>query len=208
VTVSALTSIPPVRPQPVAVTRPAAGDRPARGDARERPEQPATGRPEGQRGVPGGPAARPSDAERQQVQELARRDREVRAHEAAHKAAAGAAARGTPSFDTVRGPDGRQYAVGGELRIDTSPVAGDPEATIAKLRQVERAARAPAEPSAADRRVATEAAASIRDAELEIAAARAAAASEAAGSPARPNGPAGERPAQTPPVGSRIDVVA
>ena len=109
-----------------------------------------------------------SEDEEREVRELSRRDREVRAHEAAHKAAAGSAARGGPTFDTVRGPDGRQYAVGGEVQIDTAPVPGDPAATIAKLRQVERAARAPADPSPQDRRVAAEAAAGVREAQVAL----------------------------------------
>ena len=43
------------------------------------------------------------------------------------------------------------------MRIDTSPVPDDPDATILKMRQVRRAALAPAEPSPQDRRVASEA---------------------------------------------------
>ena len=84
-------------------------------------------------------------------------DAEVRAHENAHKAAAGQHARGGPTYEYERGPDGRRYAVGGEIRIDTSPVPDDPDATILKMRQVRRAALAPAEPSPQDRRVASEA---------------------------------------------------
>ncbi|MEM6825981.1 MAG: putative metalloprotease CJM1_0395 family protein, partial [Pseudomonadota bacterium] len=64
---------------------------------------------------------------------------------------------GEPSYSYQTGPDGRQYAVGGEVPIDVSPVPDDPEATIAKMDVVKRAALAPAEPSTADRRVAAEA---------------------------------------------------
>jgi hypothetical protein len=49
------------------------------------------------------------------VHELGARDREVRAHEAAHAAAGGALA-GVPHYDYVTGPDGRRYAAGGEPR--------------------------------------------------------------------------------------------
>ena len=63
-----------------------------------------------------------TEQEVKQVQELKARDREVRAHEAAHLAAAGSLATGV-SFTYQRGPDGVQYAVGGEVGIDTSPVA-------------------------------------------------------------------------------------
>ncbi len=95
--------------------------------------------------------------ERAEVQRLAQRDREVRAHEAAHKGAAGPHARGGAKFEYERGPDGRQYAVGGEVEIDVS-VPDDPRAALQKALQVQRAALAPAQPSAQDRAVAAEAA--------------------------------------------------
>lgn len=81
-------------------------------------------------------------------------DREVRAHEQAHLMAAGPYARGSPHYEYVRGPDGRLYAVGGEVKIDTSPVPGDPEATLEKAQAIKRAALAPANPSPQDRLVA------------------------------------------------------
>jgi hypothetical protein len=68
--------------------------------------------------------------------------------------AAGPYARGAPHYEYVRGPDGRLYAVAGEVKIDTSPVPGDPEATLEKARAIKRAALAPANPSPQDRRVA------------------------------------------------------
>lgn len=98
-----------------------------------------------------------SESELQQLQELQERDRAVRAHEQAHAAAAGALAMGGPSYHYQRGPDGRNYAVGGEVKIDSGPVPGDPEATIRKMEQVRRAALAPVDPSPADRAVASQA---------------------------------------------------
>ena len=92
------------------------------------------------------------------VQELKQRDREVRAHEAAHLAAAGRYATSGASFEYARGPDGRNYAVGGEVGIDTSPVPNDPQATIRKAQQIQAAAQAPANPSSTDRQVAASAA--------------------------------------------------
>ncbi|MEL6186184.1 MAG: putative metalloprotease CJM1_0395 family protein, partial [Myxococcota bacterium] len=97
-----------------------------------------------------------SDAEVEQIEELKARDREVRAHEQAHKAVGGQHA-GAISYDYERGPDGRSYAVGGEVKIDISEVEDDHEATIRKMQQVRRAALAPSEPSAQDRAVAAEA---------------------------------------------------
>ena len=94
-----------------------------------------------------------SDEQIQEVTSLKQRDTEVRQHENAHIAAAGAYARGV-SFEYQTGPDGKRYAVGGEVSIDTSPVHDNPDATIAKARTIRAAANAPADPSAQDRQVA------------------------------------------------------
>ena len=91
------------------------------------------------------------------LRELRARDREVRAHEAAHVAAGGSLVRGGPSFTLQRGPDGRSYAIGGEVQLDTSAVPDNPEATLRKSDQVRAAALAPAQPSPQDLRVAANA---------------------------------------------------
>ncbi len=106
--------------------------------------------------------------EQAQVAALKARDREVRAHEGAHRAAGGELT-GPPHFEFETGPDGRQYAVGGEVSIDRSPEPGDPEATIAKLERVIRAALAPAEPSPQDRAVAAQAQADLLQARADAA---------------------------------------
>jgi len=108
-----------------------------------------------------------TEEERQQVQKLRETDRRVRAHEMAHLAAAGGYARGGAKFEYVRGPDGQMYAVAGEVQIDTSPVPGDPDATIRKMEAVRRAAHAPADPSGQDRAVAAAAAQAIAQAQQE-----------------------------------------
>ncbi|MEM6486423.1 MAG: putative metalloprotease CJM1_0395 family protein [Pseudomonadota bacterium] len=108
-----------------------------------------------------------TEQERQQVRDLAARDREVRAHEQAHANVGGRYA-GSPTYSYQRGPDGRQYAVGGEVSIDISAVPGDPQATIEKARIVRRAALAPAEPSSQDRAVAAEATALEQRARAEL----------------------------------------
>ncbi|GEM_PF-2074635 len=61
--------------------------------------------------------------------ELRRVDMEVRAHEAAHLAAGGPYA-GTAHFSYVKGPDGKYYAVAGEVPIDVSP-EDTPQKTVA-----------------------------------------------------------------------------
>lgn len=95
-----------------------------------------------------------SEEERQQVEKLRARDAEVRTHEAAHMAAGGAHVRGGATYSYQQGPDGKSYAIGGEVSIDVSPIPGNPQATIQKMQQVRAAALAPAEPSGADRSVA------------------------------------------------------
>ncbi|MEM1416100.1 MAG: putative metalloprotease CJM1_0395 family protein [Myxococcota bacterium] len=108
-----------------------------------------------------------SDAEERRVQELKQRDSEVRRHEMAHVVAGGPYT-GAPSYEFERGPDGRAYAVAGSVPVDVSPVPGDPQETIEKMRQVKRAALAPAEPSSADRRVAAQADQAAAKARVEL----------------------------------------
>ena len=111
----------------------------------------------------------PSAEEEQQVEKLERRDREVRRHEQAHQAAGGQWVRGGPTYEYETGPDGKRYATGGEVQIDTAPIPDDPQATIAKMRQVRRAALAPAEPSAQDRAIASKALQTESQARAELA---------------------------------------
>lgn len=96
------------------------------------------------------------EAEIQQIRQLAERDREVKAHEQAHQSVGGQYA-GAMSLTYERGPDGKNYAVGGEVPIDTGRIADDPQATLDKAETIRRAALAPAEPSSQDRRVAAQA---------------------------------------------------
>lgn len=92
----------------------------------------------------------------------------MRAHEEAHLSAAGPYATGGPSYTFAVGPDGRRYAVGGEVTLDTSPDPRGPEATIQKAKTIQAAANAPEDPSTQDRMVAAEAAAMEADAEAQI----------------------------------------
>ena len=107
-----------------------------------------------------------SEEERKAIDKLRQRDQEVRAHEQAHIAAGGAYVRGGASYSYQSGPDGKQYAVGGEVSIDTSVVKDNPEATIAKMQAVRGAALAPASPSGQD--IAVAAAASQAEAQARV----------------------------------------
>ena len=81
--------------------------------------------------APAGLAAGLTPQQQALISELAATDRHVRTHEQAHVAAAGPFATSGASYSIVTGPDGKQYAVGGE--VDTSPVSGDSKATIQRL---------------------------------------------------------------------------
>jgi hypothetical protein len=94
-----------------------------------------------------------SQEERQQVAELRQIDRKIRAHEAAHLAAAGGLATSGASYSYTYGPDGKRYATGGEVSVDTS-AGRDPQANIEKGRRIQAAAMAPADPSPQDYQVA------------------------------------------------------
>jgi hypothetical protein len=139
------------------------------------PESGAAGEPEPEsggaeafrrRGADGEPL---TDGELRMLRELAARDREVRAHEAAHLAAAGGYARGGASMTYQTGPDGRRYAVGGEVSIDVSREA-DPAATVRKMQTVRNAALAPVNPSAQDRAVAAAASRAMMEARRQLSA--------------------------------------
>ncbi|UCV19506.1 putative metalloprotease CJM1_0395 family protein [Ferribacterium limneticum] len=119
--------------------------------------------------------------ELKQVAELKSRDREVRQHEQAHMAAGGGLVTSGASYSYQKGPDGVNYAIGGEVGISTSP-GRTPEETIQRARQIKAAALAPADPSGQDRAVAAQAAQMEQGARLEQAQAANAARQETSGS--------------------------
>jgi hypothetical protein len=111
-----------------------------------------------------------SEGERKQLEELKDRDTEVHNHENAHQSAGGQFA-GAPSYSYQTGPDGKRYAIGGEVSIDVS-TEKDPAATIAKMERISRAATAPAEPSPQDYKVAAAAQRMMVEAQRDLDAAK------------------------------------
>ncbi len=109
-----------------------------------------------------------SAAEKQVLRKLQARDIHVKTHEQQHMAAGGAHVRGGPTFQYTMGPDGKSYAVGGEVQLDVSPVPNNPEATIAKAQTIRRAALAPSDPSGADQAIAASATQMENNARLEL----------------------------------------
>lgn len=100
---------------------------------------------------------------------LKARDAEVRAHELKHLASAGQYASGGIVYDYQTGPDGRLYAVGGHVNVNTGSVSGDPEATLQKARTLRMTAMSVGDPSAADSAVAQGASQMESDAMSQIA---------------------------------------
>jgi hypothetical protein len=91
------------------------------------------------------------------IDRLEMRHGDVLSHEAAHLGAAGAYAKGGASYTFQIGPDGKAYAIGGEVKVDMSPIPGNPSATIAKMIAIRSAALAPSDPSPEDLAVASRA---------------------------------------------------
>ncbi|MBF57890.1 MAG: SprA-related family protein [Halomonas sp.] len=102
----------------------------------------------------------------QLLDQLKQTDREVRQHEMAHQTVGGAYTGGA-SYEYEVGPDGKRYAVAGEVPIDYGPVPNDPQATIEKMQTVIAAAMAPADPSPKDHQVAAQARQYLLEAKLE-----------------------------------------
>ena len=105
--------------------------------------------------------------QQEELLQLQQRDQEVRVHEQQH-ASVGGQHTGSPSYEYETGPDGKQYVVEGSVAVDLSPIAGDPAATIDKMRQVKAAALAPAQPSTADKNAAAAAESHIAQATAEL----------------------------------------
>jgi hypothetical protein len=113
--------------------------------------------PGGSRTAADRPGESKLDPEQQrEINELKKTDRKVKAHERAHMAAGAGLVMGGANYRYQRGPDGKMYAVGGEVTIDTAREK-DPKDTVTKMQQVRRAALAPPQPSGQDRSVAARA---------------------------------------------------
>ena len=104
--------------------------------------------------------------EKQVVSELQTRDTEVRVHEAAHQS--GGASTGAASYTYQKGPDGKMYAIGGEVPVSMKS-GSTPQETIANAQAVIASALAPADPSGQDQAVASSAMMMIVKAQQQLA---------------------------------------
>jgi hypothetical protein len=132
--------------------RPAAGASPARTDGAA-PTDRVTVSPEARQAS--ATARKLTGDQQREVVRLQQLDTHVRQHEAAHQAAGGSLT-GAASFSYQTGPDGRSYAVGGEVSVRLQ-AGRTPDETIANARQARRAALAPTDPSPQDLAVAAQA---------------------------------------------------
>lgn len=133
-----------------------------------------------------------SDEQQREVAKLAATDRKVRAHEQAHVSVGGELVQGGANFQYQTGPDGRRYAVGGEVNIDTSE-GSTPEETIPKAQKIRAAALAPADPSPQDHRVAGMAMRMEMQARMEVAMQKAEEGGDTTGPTATPVAKGGEK---------------
>ena len=81
-------------------------------------------------------------------------DSQTRLHEQTHSSASNITS--TPQYDYQVGPDGKLYATGGEVRVDTS-IPKDEQAAQAKLDEIEDTASAPNNLSSADAQISRQA---------------------------------------------------
>lgn len=109
-----------------------------------------------------------SEGTDEMIAKLEARNSEVIAHEATHMAAAGGYIKGGASYSYQIGPDGKSYAIGGEVSIDMSPIPGNPRATITKMMAIRAAALSPSDPSGQDMSVAAAAAQIEADARAQL----------------------------------------
>lgn len=105
--------------------------------------------------------------ERRLVQDLQSRDTEVRAHEAAHQGAGGGMTGGA-SYTYQQGPDGRMYAIGGEVSISIQS-GSTPQEAVRNAQQAIAAAMAPSDPSGQDFAVASSAMVMLMKAQQQLA---------------------------------------
>ena len=89
----------------------------------------------------------------QEISKLKQIDTRVKAHEEAHKAVGGRFA-GSEHYKYVIGPDGKKYAVAGDVQI-TIKKGKNPKETIENMEIVKAAALAPVHPSPQDLKVAS-----------------------------------------------------
>jgi len=88
------------------------------------------------------------------LEKFKKMDLDIRSHEQAHATIGHTTA--PISYNYQKGPDGKMYAVGGSVRLDTS-IPKDPDAAMYKLDQIKKAASGVEHQSGADIGISTQA---------------------------------------------------
>lgn len=110
---------------------------------------PLGGTSAGEHGYGAEPALR-GELSRHARDQLRNHSRAIRLHEQAHLAVLGGLAAGPVQYQSERAADGTSYLTGGRIKVDLSPVPGDPRATLRKARAIQQAAHAPGDSSPTD----------------------------------------------------------
>lgn len=87
------------------------------------------------------------------LEKFKNKDAEIRTHEQVHASIGHTTA--PISYSYQQGPDGKMYAVGGSVRLETS-IPDDPKAAAFKLDMLQKAASAPSHTSGADNTIASQ----------------------------------------------------
>ncbi len=110
---------------------------------------------------------REEQKENKKLEELKKRDQEVRRHEQAHIAAAQDLLIRGANYKYEKGSDGKMYAVSGDVAIDVSE-GKTPKETLKKAKKIIKSALAPQDPSSKDKEVAAQARKMEQKAKREI----------------------------------------
>lgn len=92
-----------------------------------------------------------TEKEKEIIERLKKRDKEVRQHEHKHKAIAGRHAQNI-QYSYITGPDNKRYAIEGQVPMDVSPER-TPEETLEKALKIKQAVGSVDNPSVADRQI-------------------------------------------------------
>jgi len=91
----------------------------------------------------------PYSGRQRAIEQLKMRDKDVRAHEAAHTSNPDLVTVGAAQYDYTIGPDGKAYATGGRVTLSTGN-ARTPQEALVKAEALKKASMAPGSPSSHD----------------------------------------------------------
>jgi len=105
--------------------------------------------------------------EQKAIDQLKKRDREVRVHEMSHRTNPELIKIGSAQYDYTIGPDGKAYATGGKVTLSTGS-SKTPQEAYTKAEALKKASMAPGSPSSQDFQALNAAVAMVYEAENQI----------------------------------------